>query len=65
MKEIVNTKLISDYIKNNNLTKKEFCKQCNISKSTFYKIMAGKNYYLIALFKIAKKMGVKIHYLIK
>ncbi|MDE6585193.1 MAG: helix-turn-helix domain-containing protein [Clostridia bacterium] len=59
MNNKLNTKLILDYIKNNNLTKKEFCRKCKISTSTLYKIINEKDFQLIALFKIAKIMNLK------
>ena len=57
----LNTKLIFDYIKNNNLTKKDFCSQCKISASTFYRIINGKDFRLVALFKIAKIMNLNLY----
>ena len=60
MYQLVNVALITEYIKTNHLTKKEFCKQCEISTSTFYKIMEGKNFNLISLFRIAKRMNVDL-----
>lgn len=54
MINLLNTKMITDYITTNHLTKREFCKQCKISITTFYRIMKGKNFNLIALFRIAK-----------
>lgn len=62
---IINVDMILQYIKMNRLTKKEFCKQCQISTSTFYKITRNENFHLIALFKIAKNMDVKVSQLIK
>ena len=63
--EKLNTQIIIEYIENNNLTKKEFCQQCKISISTFYKIINGKNFNLISLFKIAKIIEVPIHMFFK
>lgn len=62
---ILNLKLILDFIQSNNLTKKDFCKQCNIDFSTFYKIINGKNYKLLSLFKIANKIQVPVCHLFK
>lgn len=56
----MNVEMILEYIKSNNLTNKEFCKQCRISTSTFYRIMNNKNFNLVSLFKIAKKMNVRV-----
>ncbi len=61
MKDKLNVQIIEEYIKTNNLTKKDFCKQCNISVSTFYRIMHGKDFNLLSLFRIAKNMNVPIH----
>ncbi len=62
MKEKLNVQMITDYMKNNGLTKKEFCKQCQISTSTLYRIMHGENFNfkIISLFKIAKKINLKL-----
>ncbi len=61
MKDKLNVEIIEEYIKTNNLTIKDFCKQCNISISTFYRIMHGKDFNLLSLFRIAKKINVPIH----
>lgn len=61
----INTKLILEYIQINNLTMKEFCKQCNISIATFYRIIKHKNFKLISLFRIAKKIQAPVHTLFK
>ncbi len=61
MKDKLNVKLIEKYIKTNNLSIKNFCKQCNISTSTFYRIMQGKDFNLLSLFRIAKNMNLPIH----
>lgn len=55
MEKRINVKLILDYIKENNLTRKEFCEQCDINLSTFYRIINNKNNKLIPMIKIAKK----------
>ncbi len=57
----INTKIIESYIKDNNLTKIEFCRQCKICTSTFYRIINGKDFRLNALFKIAKIMNLKLY----
>lgn len=56
MGNTVNTKMISDFITANNLTQKEFCRQCKISYYSFRKIMLNQNFNLQALFRIAKRM---------
>lgn len=61
MRQLVNVDLIKEHIKTNNLTKREFCKQCNISVSTLYKILQGKtNFDLVFIFRIAKSMKVEV-----
>ena len=59
MNNELNINLIFDYIKNNNLTKTEFCRKCKISTSTFYKIVNGKDFKVVALFKMAKIMKLE------
>ncbi len=57
----LNIGIIEDYIAKNCLTKTEFIRRCNISSSTFYRIMQGKDFYLIALLRIAKAMDIQIY----
>lgn len=38
----INTKLIEDYMKENNLTKKQFAELCHFSTSTLQRILNGK-----------------------
>ena len=59
MNNKLNINLIFEYLNKNNLTKTEFCRQCKISRSTFYKIINGKDFQIIALFKMAKVMNIK------
>ena len=61
----VNVKIIVEYLKENNLTRKEFCRQCRISTSTFYKIINGNDFGLQSLFRIAKRMDIRICELFK
>ncbi len=63
--DVVETCLIKQYIKKNNLSIAKFCELCRISPSTLYKIFNGKNFIIEALFKIAKVMRVEICTLIK
>lgn len=58
MRTKINTELIAKYIKDNGLTVKAFCKQCDISVNTFYRIMNGKNIKLVSLGRIVKAMGI-------
>lgn len=57
----INTKLIEEYIKKNNLSKIKFCKQCKISYSTLLRILNNGDFKIIALFKIARVMNVKVY----
>ncbi len=61
----VNTELITEYVWKNSLTKKEFCEQCKICMSTYYKIMQGKDLSIRTLFKVARGMNIPIHQLFK
>lgn len=38
----VNTELIDNYRKENNLTVKQFCKKCDITKYAYYKFMKSQ-----------------------
>jgi len=57
----VNIELISDYIKTNSLTKQEFCERCKICKTSYYKIMQGKDCSIKSLFRVARGMNIPIH----
>ncbi len=57
----VNVSKIKSYIKENGLTKTEFCKKCEISISAFNRVLTGMNGKLNTLFKIAKEMKIHIH----
>ncbi|MCI8596421.1 MAG: helix-turn-helix transcriptional regulator [Clostridia bacterium] len=61
----INVELIKQYIKENKLSVKEFCKQCKVSVSTYYKIINGKNFDLIYLYRIAKRLHLSIHEIFK
>lgn len=59
MKNLVNTKIIKDYLKENKLTKEKFCKKCKICPETLNRILDNKsNVSLVSLFKIAVQMNV-------
>lgn len=60
----LNTKPIFDYIKENGLTKKAFCKSCGISVSILYRIASGKTCKAYSLLKISKEIGVSLSNLI-
>lgn len=63
MENLIKTELITNYLKEHNLSKTKFCKLCKISVSTFNRIMNGKPFYLIALFRIARTIKVDLHQL--
>ena len=57
----IKTSLIQKYIKENNLTKQQFCKKCNISTSVLNKILNEQyNIHISALFKIAKVINIQV-----
>ena len=60
--EIINPKLIDNYIKQNKITKKEFAKLCNISSvESLKKIYDGKtNFFLTTFNKIILLLNVAI-----
>ena len=47
-----NIKLIDDYLKKNNLTKKEFCKRCNFSEYILNNFYKGKSIRLSHIFSV-------------
>lgn len=53
----INVEIINEYIKANNLSKTEFCKQCKISASTFYRLMQGKDNLYKFFIKSSKKIA--------
>lgn len=59
MKLTIKTELITNYIQQNNLTIKEFCKQCKISHNTYRKIMNGEtNIRISTMYKILVKIKI-------
>ena len=61
MKNTIKTKLIENFIKENNLSKSKFCKMCKISQSTLNKIITNnENFRIIALFKIARVLKIQV-----
>lgn len=57
----VNTELILSYIKDHNLTKKEFCAQCGITPSTLNSIMKGNNVKLSSVRKLMSGLNVSFY----
>ncbi len=60
MNEKLNISLIKNHINSNGLSIVEFCKLCRISTSTFYRIMQGKDFNTMSIFKIAKEMNIQV-----
>lgn len=59
--QTIKTKLITAFMETNNLSKTAFCNLCKISLNTLNNILANKdNLKILALFKIARVMNVKI-----
>lgn len=55
------TELIGNYIVENKISKTEFCKRCKIGTQTLKKIYNhNDNYKIIALFKIARLLEIRI-----
>lgn len=64
MGNLIKTELIENYIKQHDLSKNKFCKLCKISPSVLKKIMkTQRNFYIIALFKIAKIINLEVYQL--
>lgn len=62
MKNEVNVELLKNYMKEQGLSKTEFCRQCKISIEVLNKILANKdNFRIIAIFKIARKLNIQIY----
>lgn len=60
MHKRLNVAMLSEFIAANHMTKREFCKQCNMSASTLSRILAGKNFSIIFLLRIADVMNVEL-----
>jgi transcriptional regulator with XRE-family HTH domain len=62
MKDKINIEILKNYMKEQQLSKTEFCKQCKISMEVLNKILANdSNFGIVALFKIARKLNMQIH----
>lgn len=53
----MNIKLIDDYIKNNNLTKKAFCEKCGISLYTLNNLYKNKSTRVSKIIKVIIVLG--------
>lgn len=62
----INIKIISSYLKEQNLSKQTFCKKAKISKLSFDRVMNNDlNISLLVMFRVARTIGVSIHELFK
>ena len=61
MNSKLNINIISEYIRNNDLSQTGFCKQCKISYTTFRKIVQSDYINPVPLCKIAKVMNIDVH----
>ncbi len=62
MGNTINTKLIIEFISNNNLTKHKFCKECKISYYILKKMLSNNLHFRItSLFRIAKFMNIQVY----
>ncbi len=65
MEKVVKSEIIKNYIKNYNLTIKQFCEQCKISEATLSKLLKGEpDYKISTLHKVCKIIECKIWELI-
>lgn len=58
-KNYVNTKLIFDFMKQNNLSKKQFSERCGISVGCLNRFLSGQSILSSKLRKIILALGVK------
>ena len=60
-KEKLRTDLINRYMKENNITKREFCKQCKISHSQLKRMYKNDfDFYIESLYKVCKILNVEL-----
>lgn len=57
----IKTELIENFLKENNLSKTAFCKNCKVAYSTFMKLMYGNadNCNILSVFRIAKYINIQ------
>ena len=61
MKRRIKTEIFIEYMKKNNLSKREFCKKCGISMYHFNKILSNaNNISFIPFFKISVVTKIKV-----
>ena len=62
---VINAEIINDFIKNNNLIKKRFAKECNISTYMLRKIYNYENNIRVGvLYKLAKYLKISANILL-
>ena len=60
-KKVINTCVIENYLKDNNLSKNKFCKNYNFSISTLNNILKNNLHINIkVIFKLAKIINIKV-----
>lgn len=63
---MININIILNYINEHNLSKKEFAKLCNISRTTLYKLLNNDaNITLCTIIRIAKATNISISSFVK
>lgn len=61
MDKVIKTEIIEKFMEENKLSEEKFCKTCNISTNTLKKILTNDlNFEIQAIFKISRRMGVKV-----
>jgi len=62
MNKLINTSIIINFIKDNNLTRKEFCLKCKICPQTLNRILKNNNdIQILSLLKITKILKIPLH----
>lgn len=65
MKDKFKTEIIENYLKENKMSKTEFCKLCGISQGTLSRIINNGNYRIDALFKISRVVKIQVYKMLK
>jgi len=60
MENLVNTELITNYMRDNKLSKKAFCELCKISVGTLNKILNNVHLRVTPYLKIARLLNVRM-----
>lgn len=62
MSNIINTEIIKNYMEENNLSKRAFCKLCKISPATLERILMNKDSVrLMVIFRIARALKTPVY----